>query len=200
MTPPGAAPLGLYESTDSGGAWTQVINEPQDPVDGSSANGNDFFRGGVTKVEFDPRDPATSYAAVSDYGLFRRLAGQSTYTRSTRSTPRAASPCPQSRIEFDAHDLGGKTRIYLGDATFYNNSAGLLRTNDATAPTVSWTSAQPEQGHHWLRQLQLLPGPVQLRHGRHVTARAARHRGLSGSMNYDEIFTAPPAEQRPGRS
>ena len=33
MTPPGAAPIGLYETTDGGATWTQVINEPQDPVD-----------------------------------------------------------------------------------------------------------------------------------------------------------------------
>ena len=108
MTPPGAAPLGLYESTDGGATWTQVIDEPQDPVDGSSANGNDFFRGGVTKVEFDPNDPTTTYASVSDYGLYRREAGDSAYSRIySIHTPGAAATSSVCRVEFDATSAGG---------------------------------------------------------------------------------------------
>ena len=119
MTPPGAAPIGLYETTDGGATWTQVINEPQDPVDGSSANGNDFFRGGVSKVEFDPNDPGTSYASVSDYGLYRRLAGESSYSRIyTIQTPGAAATSSLSRVELEATHHGGKTPKYLRQAAF----------------------------------------------------------------------------------
>jgi hypothetical protein len=142
MTPPGAHSLGLFESTDGGATWTQVVDEPQDPTDGSTATGNDFFRGGVTKVEFDPNDPGTTYASVSDYGLYRRMPGQSSYTRIySIHNAGAAATSASSRIEFDATSLGGNTRIYLGDATYYQDSvAGLLRTDGATAATPAWTT------------------------------------------------------------
>ncbi len=193
MTPPGAAPIGLYETTDGGATWTQVINEPQDPVDGSSANGNDFFRGGVSKVEFDPNDPGTSYASVSDYGLYRRLAGESSYSRIyTIQTPGAAATSSLSRVEFDATDLGGKTRIYLGDATFYNNSvSGLLRTDDATAPTVSWTTlSNPSKSSTGYDSYNFCQG--QCSYDMVVTTPPGQPDTvlLSGSMNYNEIFTA----------
>jgi hypothetical protein len=194
MTPPGAAPLGLFESTDGGATWSQVINEPQDPVDGSSANGNDFFRGGVTKVEFDPNDPGTSYAAVSDYGLYRRLPGESSYTRIYTihgQVPGAAATSSTSRFEFDATNLAGKTRIYLGDATYYGAIAGFLRTDDATAPTVSWTTlSNPSRSSTGYDSYNFCQG--QCSYDMVVSTPPGQPDTvvLSGSMNYDEIFTA----------
>lgn len=194
MTPPGAAPIGLYETTDGGATWSQVINEAQDPVDGSSANGNDFFRGGVSKVEFDPSDPGTTYASVSDYGLYRRQAGESSYSRIyTIKTPGAAATSSLSRVEFDATDLGGgKTRIYLGDATYFGNSvSGLLRTDDATAPSVSWTPlSSPSTSSTGYDSYNFCQG--QCSYDMVVTTPQGQPDTvvLSGSMNYDEIFTA----------
>ena len=194
MTPPGAAPLGLFESKNSGRTWTQVINEPQDPVDGSSANGNDFFRGGVSRVEFDPNDPKTTYASVSDYGLYRREAGESSYSRIySIASPGAAATSSLNRIEFDATKLkGGKTRIYLGDATYYNGSvAGFLRTDDAAAATPSWTTlSSPDKTSTGYDSYNFCQG--QCSYDMVVTSPKGRPGTvvLSGSMNYDEIFTA----------
>jgi hypothetical protein len=193
MTPPGAAPLGLFESTDGGATWTQVINEPQDPVDPASANGNDFFRGGVTKVEFDPNDPGTTYASVNDYGLYRRLPGETAYTRIySIHNPGAAATSSTNRIEFDATRLAGKTRIYLGDATLFGDSvSGLLRTDDATAPTVSWqTLSSANKATTGYDSYNFCQGQcsydmvVSTPPGQPDTVL------LSGSMNYNEIFTA----------
>jgi hypothetical protein len=193
MTPPGAAPLGLFETTDGGATWTQVINEPQDPVDPTTANGNDFFRGGVTKVEFDPNDPGTSYASVNDYGLYRRLTGESSYTRVySIANPGGVATSATNRIEFDATNLAGKTRIYLGDATYYNNAvSGLLRTDDATAPTVGWTTlSNPSKASTGYDSYNFCQG--QCSYDMVVSTPPGQPDTvvLSGSMNYNEIFTA----------
>jgi hypothetical protein len=193
MTPPGAARLGLFESEDGGATWTQVIDEPQDPVDPSSATGNDYFRGGVTKIEFDPNDPSTTYASVNDYGLYRREAGDSSYSRIySVKTAGATATSSTSRVEFDATSVGGRTRIYLGDATYYNNAvAGFLRTDDATAPTVSWTTlSNPSKSSTGYDSYNFCQG--QCSYDMVVTTPAGQPDTvvLSGSMNYDEIFTA----------
>jgi hypothetical protein len=193
MTPPGAHSLGLFESTDGGATWTQVIDEPQDPVIGSSANGSDFFRGGVSKVEFDPNDPTTTYASVFDYGLYRRMAGESSYTRIySIHNPGAAATSSTNRIEFDATRYAGKTRIYLGDSTRFNDAvSGLLRTDDATAATVTWTDlSSPDKSSTGYDSYNFCQGQcsydmvVSTPKGRPDTVL------LSGSMNYGEIFTA----------
>jgi hypothetical protein len=193
MTPPGAAPLGLYESHDGGDSWTQVIDEPQDPVVGSSATGSDFFRGGVTKVEFDPNDPRTTYASVSDYGLYRRMPGDSSYSPIYQiNNPGAAATSSTNRIEFDTTTLAGKTRIYLGNATLFGDSvSGLLRTDDATAATPTWTilssSSKTSTGYDSYNFCQgqcSYDMVVSTPPGQPDTVL------LSGSMNYNEIFTA----------
>src|SRR5918999_4352194 len=52
-TPPGAPTIGLYESTNGGQTFNLRFNLPQDPVDPNTPNGNDFFKGGVTDIEYD---------------------------------------------------------------------------------------------------------------------------------------------------
>src|SRR5206468_7101176 len=67
-TPPGANPVGLYESTDGGATFTEVWN----------GNGSTF---GVRHAALDPLDPQTVYASAFDQGLWRRstsLDGSST--------------------------------------------------------------------------------------------------------------------------
>jgi hypothetical protein len=72
FTPPDAAPIiGLYESFDGGDSWNLAFNLPQDPVNPTSANGSDFFTGGVTKIQFDPTNPSMYYFSMTGYGLFR---------------------------------------------------------------------------------------------------------------------------------
>jgi len=192
-TPPGAAPIGLFESTNSGASWAQVINQPQDTVTGSTATGGDLFRGGVSKVEFDPTNAGTSYASVSDYGLFRRLAGETTYAPVySIADAGAVALSGSSRLEFDATVKDGKTRIYLGDATNFNNAAaGLLRTDDATAAKPSWTSlSNPSKtstgydSYGFCGRQCSYDMAVTVPPGQPDTVL------LSGSMNYGEIFTA----------
>ena len=71
FTPPDAPTIGLYESTNGGDTWTLAFNQPQDPVDPASPNGSDFFRGGVTKIQFDPGNPSIYYLSMTGYGVYR---------------------------------------------------------------------------------------------------------------------------------
>lgn len=192
-TPPGARDLGLFESTDGGDSWTQVIDEPQDVVNPATANGSDFFRGGVTKVAFDPNDPSTTYASVSDYGLYRRRGGEGSYSRVySVTTPGGAATSSTSRIEFATADLGNTTRIYLGDATRFSNSvAGLLRTDDAQADSPSWTDlSSPDPATTGFDSYNFCQGQCSYDMVVSSPPGAPDTVVLSGSMNYGEIFTS----------
>ncbi len=58
FTPPAAPAVGLYESTDGGATFHPSLLRPSDAVEPTSPNGGDYFRGGVTDVQYDPTDPA----------------------------------------------------------------------------------------------------------------------------------------------
>ena len=73
FTPPGAPDIGLWESNNAGGTWNLLFNQAQDPVNPASANGSDFFNGGVTKIEFDPNDPSVYYFSMWGYGVYRSV-------------------------------------------------------------------------------------------------------------------------------
>jgi hypothetical protein len=145
FTPPGAPTIGLYESTDGGQTFQLRFNLPQDPVDPTSPTGNDFFKGGVTDIEYDPADPTTLYFTMFDYGVFRLTGGgapQNLYA--------GAGPDPAAvgiRYELAAAKLAnGKTRLYVYDGR--NEVAGpggsladasrVLRTDDARAATPAF--------------------------------------------------------------
>jgi hypothetical protein len=73
FAPPGAAQVGLYESTDGGATFTAAKILPQDVVNPASANGGDFFRGGCSHIElYRPGLVTQVYASFFDWGLYRR--------------------------------------------------------------------------------------------------------------------------------
>jgi len=197
FTPPGSAKVGLFETTNGGSTWARVLTRPSDPVDPTSPTGSDYFRGGVTRVALDPNNPAIVYASVNSYGLFRRSANgtwQRIYGVTYAGDPGLSI---YSRVEFDIAKLaGGKTRIYLGDATYYYDpnvgfTSGFLRTDDAATGNPSWktlsnaTKGTPGYGSYNFCEAQCT-------YDMKVTARPGQPNSvyLSGSMQYDEIFTA----------
>ena len=193
FTPPGAQPLGLYESTDAGSTWTLSKSEEGDPVVPGSANGGDFFRGGVTKIETDPSDSTTVYASFSSYGLYRRVGAGGAWARIYSVTsPGSPAVSSVSRVEFDATTLpNGSTRIYLGDATAFKNSvAGLFRTDDArTAAPVFTGLSSPDPTSPGYDSYNFCQ--AQCSYDMVVTTPKGQPDQvfLSGSMNYAEIFT-----------
>jgi uncharacterized membrane protein (UPF0136 family) len=143
FTPPGSPQIGLYETTNGGGSWSLALSETADAGDPTSPNGGDFFRGGISKILFDPTHAGVAYASMFDYGLYRATAAGGAWTRIySIHNPGAVATSPTNRVEFATASLGGgATRIYLGDATYFNDAtSGLLRTDDATAATPAWTA------------------------------------------------------------
>ncbi len=193
-TPPGSAKVGLYETRDGGQSWSLAHAESSDPVAPGTANGGDYFRGGVTRVEQDPVDPSTYYAAFSDYGLFRRTGTSGWQQIYTSSAPGDVALSAVARTEFDAVALPSrKTRIYLGDATGSpDGSAGLLRTDDARAATPAFallSSADPADpggyaSYSYCSDQCSYDMPVASPDGQPDTVY------LGGQMQYGEIFTA----------
>ncbi len=137
FTPPGAPQVGLYETTNGGLTFKLAFSQPSDPVDPTSPSGNDFFRGGVSKVEFDPTTSGRVYFSMFDYGLFRGTNGsyEQVFTAFDAGDPANSA---NNRVEFDVTPLSsGKLRIYLADAR--TGIAVLYRTDDASVATPAWT-------------------------------------------------------------
>ncbi len=206
-TPPGAAQIGLYETTNGGTSWTLSLSESADAGDPSSPNGGDFFRGGISKILFDPTHPNVAYASMFDYGLYRAtlVSGVLTWTRVySISSPGAAATSSTNRIEFATAALpGGNTRIYLGDATKFGAVSGLLRTDDATASTPAWTLlSDPAKGTPGYGSYNFCHGQCSYDMVVSSPPGLPDEVFLSGSMNYDELiaFGAPGNGRSNGRA
>ncbi|HYZ30002.1 MAG TPA: hypothetical protein VE570_13150, partial [Thermoleophilaceae bacterium] len=139
-TPPDAPKLGVYKSTDGGDTFTLAQdlkdNTPETPTPAST--GNDWFQGGINKLELDPNNANTVYAAVIGYGLWRSTDAGAKWTQvfHTQNQTNFADPKHPGdsfgdRTEFDAVPNGGKTRIYVGDSSDDLAHAWVWRTDDA---------------------------------------------------------------------
>lgn len=192
-TPPAAPKIGLYESTDGGATFTLAYSKTSDSVNPSSPTGGDFFRGGVSKIVFDPTTAGQVYFSMFDYGLFRGHTGayQQVYFSPFTGNPGLTTV---ARTEFALAPLdGGKLRIYLGDAG--TGVADFYRTDDAAAlngtDNSGWTKlsssnkADPGYGSYnfcegqcsYDMAIEAIPGHPDTVY-------------IAGSMNYNEIFTA----------
>jgi hypothetical protein len=128
FTPPGAPPVGLYESTDGGGTFTQALILPQDAVNPGSPTGGDFFRGGCSHIElYRPGTETQVYASFFDYGVFRRSVtldgANSGFKQIFNSAGNGTLPQSSfSRTEFSLAPIStgpnkGNLRIYVGDSS-----------------------------------------------------------------------------------
>ena len=216
FTPPGAAVVGLYESTDGGATFSLAFSQPSDTVDPTSPNGSDFFRGGVTKIIFDRTglsggDPSGVFFSMFDYGLFRSNgAGYELVFASAGGGSIASSA--GSRTEFSlAHLANGNLRAYLGDTD--GGPADFYRTDNVLLPAASLTDGVNNPG--WIRLSNPTPGtpgftswdfcgniasgleqcsydmPIESPPGQPDVV------WIGGQMQYSEIFTAnPPSNGR----
>lgn len=148
FTPPAAPQVGLYESTDGGASFSLAFSQPSDTVNPASANGGDFFRGGVSNVQFDPLVAGRVWLSIFDYGLYRSKIGGG-YEQAFAS-PSAGDPgdSASARTEFAFAPMGSKLRIYVGDASSaYPSGSELFSTDDAEAAAPVWTQLPAGDGY-----------------------------------------------------
>lgn len=137
FTPPNAPTVGLYESTNGGASFTLAFSQPSDSVSPGSATGGDYFRGGVTKILFDPTTAGRIYFSMFDYGLYRSdlHGGYEQVFASAGGGTVANSLSSRTEFALAPHD-SGQLRIYLGDLGAAN--ADFYSLNDANTSTT-WT-------------------------------------------------------------
>lgn len=150
FTPPGAPLVGLYESRDGGEHFSLAFSVPSDTVNPATANGSDFFRGGVTKIAatrvgLHEEDPTRFYFAVEDYGVYRSTPGGGYEQVFASAGGGSVAGSSSSRTEFALAPMGEKLRIYAVDADV-NGIGSLYRTDDANVASPAWitlTSSVP---------------------------------------------------------
>jgi hypothetical protein len=183
FTPPGAPQVGLYESTDGGATFTLVFSRPSDAVNPNSANGSDFFRGGVTNVVFNrtgvsENAPSNVYISVFDYGVYRSD-GAGGYERIFASAGGGIVPNSlASRTEFALAPNNGALRIYAGDAG--SGAADFYRVDNALVPAVTLTDGTTN------------PGWIKLSNSARGTPGFASYNFCGGQCSYDMPVASPP--------
>lgn len=158
FTPPGAAKVGLYESTDGGATFTLAFSQASDTPAPGSTTGGDFFRAGVSDIELYRAAGETQvYAALFDYGVYRRSMtqdGDTAFHRVFASNGGGTIGLSSIyRTEFSLAPNGSNLRIYVGDggttsstpdsvqATFWrvNNANVSAATLDGGGTNSGWT-------------------------------------------------------------
>ena len=124
---PGAAPWGLYKSTDGGATWTLLHNGSAnvascDTVAEAIAGGSPCSLRGVRRAAVDPNNPTIVYAGSYARGIWRSPDAGATWVQIKASLNPADA---NMRPEFAVTSLGAQTRMYVhegatGGAVFYS--------------------------------------------------------------------------------
>jgi hypothetical protein len=207
FTPPDAPKVGLYESLDGGRNFKMVFSKESDVVNPGSPNGSDFFRGGITNIQYYQHQ---IYFSVSDYGLYRSASGSFEQIFASPSGGSVANSSTD-RTEFALAPMGKNLRIYLGNSGITDPTTGqsgnFYRTDNANVPASQLTNGTANPGWTRLDNSQKgTPGYAsydfcegQCNYDMFVASPANHPNNvwLGGSMNYNEIFTNnPPSNGR----
>jgi hypothetical protein len=126
--PPGAAQLGVYESTDGGATFALRFAQPQTVA-----------VGGVTDIELDPQTPSTVYASLLGYGVWRSTG--SDWARVF--VPQ--NPEGDDRVEIALTRKSNRTRAYAMDGGTDNDSGAptgdVFRVDDAAVSAATLVGA-----------------------------------------------------------
>ncbi len=205
FTPPDAPVVGLYESMNGGLTFSLVFSKQSDTVNPTAPTGNDFFRGGVSKIVFDRTGlaanlPSRVYFSVFDYGLYRKLENTAYEQIFASAGGGTVANSATSRTEFALALMGSKLRIYLGDLGSAN--ADFYRVDNANVAASTLTDGVKNPG--WTKLSNSTPGTpgyssynfceTQCTYDMWVASPAGQPDTVwyGGSMQYTEIFTATP--------
>ena len=189
QTPPNAAELGVYASTDGGTTFAQVL-APLQPG-GDPALQTDSQAGSATQLAFDPLDPTIAYAAITGSGIWRRTLGAWEYLLGP------IEPTDEgARFSFAVVSTGAEVHLYAIDGSTYTGADAfgvVARTLDAHAPLadLSWDNlsnaasyADPQVGVYGLCGQQCFYDQV-------VTAQRVGDHDvvwIGGSTQYGEVY------------
>jgi hypothetical protein len=157
---PGAAPWGLYKSTDGGATWTFLHdgaptaaecdtvaeeNPPPPAVSPCSIRG-------VRRVAIDPSNPSTIYAGSYARGVWRSTDAGATWTQ-IKASLEAANASMRPEIAVTALP-GGATRMYVYEGASGTPTSRLFRSDSVATGTPTFTNlsssnvADPGYGTH----------------------------------------------------
>jgi hypothetical protein len=212
-TPPNAPTIGIYESKNGGASFQLVLNRPQDPVDPTSPTGNDFFKGGVTDIEYDPVDPQTIYAGMFEYGVFRSTDNGATWQNVYVGEPDDGSLGSFLGIRYEVAATrlsSGKTRLYVyeganpvdtdGDGDL-DKASFVLRTDDARAASPSFTTlSSAEDGTPGFSSFNICGGQCSYDMPIAVPAGKPNEVWIGGVTQYGELPPYAGADRSNGRN
>jgi len=134
---PGAAPWGLYKSTDGGATFTFLHNGTGAAAQCFPTTGAACSVRGVRRVALDPSNPDIVYAGSYGRGVWRSPDGGTTWTQIKPSLNASDS---SMRPEIAVTRLpSGQTRMYVGEGSSGSPAARLYRTDDAAGAAPVFT-------------------------------------------------------------
>lgn len=138
---PGAAPWGLYKSTDGGATWTYIHNGAATlagcSVSTDATNTTPCSPRGVRRVVIDPSDPNTVYAGSYARGIWRSSDGGATWTQIKTSLNSADTV---TRPEFAVNKTpDGNTRMYVNEGNDGANAAAFFRADNVSTGVPTFT-------------------------------------------------------------
>ena len=184
-TPPGAPPVGIYESTNGGTTWSAALILPQDTVNPSSASGGDFFKGGISDIQFDPLDSTTIYASTFVFGVWRRspnLDGNASFNQVlTGNDQTSASATQVERAQIAVTVKDGHTRVYAGLGNGATADSNLWRADNADVPAAQLLASKTSGTGGWIDLSNPNPG----------TPGYASFNWCGGQCSYDMPVASP---------
>src|SRR5574338_1401184 len=136
---PGAAPWGLYKSTDGGATWVFLHDGAPtaaqcDTVAEETASGSPCSLRGVRRVAIDPSNPTTIYAGSYGRGVWRSTDAGATWAQ---IKPSLLASDSGMRPEIAVTALpGGTTRMYVYEGGSASANGGRLFRSDNVATGV----------------------------------------------------------------
>ena len=143
---PGAAPWGLYKSTDGGATWTFLHNGAPlatqcDTVAEATVAGSPCSIRGVRRVALDPGNPSIVYAGSYVRGVWRSNDAGATWTQIKETLATNPATDTTMRPEFAVTQLAnGNTRMYIHEGTNGAPTSRLFRSDDVATGAPVFTN------------------------------------------------------------